>query len=79
MPVNPASLRDPGLVGSGDDLQLQRLDAPGRPVELGDHLRVLTCSQRLAGAGVHPVQQRVHLGHPREHRVGAVGVEVEEC
>ena len=42
-------------------------------------MRVRTCNQGLTGAGVHPVQQRVHLGHPGEHRMGAVGVEVEEC
>jgi hypothetical protein len=34
---------------------------------------------RLRDAGVDLVQRCVHLGHPGEHRVGALGLEVEEC
>jgi len=59
--------------------ELQRLDAASGPVELGDQMRVPTCSQGRTGTGVHPVQQPMHLGHAGSHRVGAVGVEVEEC
>ena len=75
----PGVLGDLGLICSRDELQLQ---ASMRRVARSSSATTSACSpanQRLGGAGVHPVQQCVHLGHAREHRVGAVGVEVEEC
>ena len=66
-------------ISSRNDLQLQSLDAPSRPIELGDHQRMLVRNQRLGSAGMHPLQHTVHVDDPDEHRVGAVGVEVGEC
>ena len=75
-PGEPGVLRDLGRICGRDDLSF-RLDAPGRAVELGHHC-ACSAATTAAGARVHPVQQPVQLGDPGEHRVGAVGVEVEE-
>jgi hypothetical protein len=59
----PGVLRGAGLVGGGHHFQLERLDAARGAVELGDYLGVLARNQWSSRTAVHPVQQRVHLGH----------------
>ena len=78
VPVNPASLAVPARSAAATSFSLS---ASMRRVARSTSATTPACSpdQRLRCAGVHPVQHPVHLGHPGEHRVAGVGVEVEEC
>ena len=76
--VNPASFAVPAWSAAATTLSfsasMRRVAGPARRPPGRAHPY-----QRLGRTGVHPVQHPVHLGHTGEHRVGAVGVEVEEC
>ena len=72
----PGVLRDAGLVRGGDQLELVGLQPPDRPVDLGYVGAGL--AEPTRGAACIRSSTACTLGHAGEHRVGAVGVEVEE-
>ena len=76
VPVNPASFAAPALSAAATSLSFS---ASSRRIarSTSDHPGVLAGSR--SGTPRAPVDHPVQVRDTREHRVGAVGVEVEEC
>ena len=73
---HPGVQGDLGLVGRGEELELQRLQPGDRAVAVGDHAGVPARGQRCGDVQV--VEQVVDLAHRDHGRVAGVGVEVQE-
>ena len=77
---HPGVQGDLGLVGRGEELQLQRLQPRHRAVAVGDQAGVPARGQRRRAVQVaeQVVEQVVDLAHRDHGRVAGVGVEVQE-
>ncbi len=77
---HPGVQGDLGLVGRGEELELQRLQPGHRAVAVGDQGGVPARGQRRGGVQVveQVVEQVVDLAHRGHGRVAGVGVEVQE-
>ena len=77
---HPGVQGDLGLVGRGEELELQRLQPGHRAVAVGDQGGVPARGQRRRAVQVaeHVVEQVVDLAHRDHGRVAGVGVEVQE-
>jgi hypothetical protein len=74
----PGVLGGPRLVGGGDHPELHRVQAAADSLQRGDRAGVVAGLQDHVRGEQHPVQDILDLGDAREHRVGAVGVEIEK-